>query len=564
MKIYDVHIHALGGKPDPEGLIKKFDRLGLYGGCIFSSPPEGVLDGYGASIDERLKETLAWCDGYEGRFFPVLWIDPYEENVIGNMNRAAAKGICAFKIICNGFYIYEDRPMEVLTEAARLNKPVFFHSGILWNKEQASSKYNRPLHWEALLKIKGLKFSMGHCSWPWIDECIALYGKFLNSLSSGETAEMFFDITPGTPEIYRRELLTKLYTVGYDVGDNIFFGSDSTADVYDENFAVKWIRTDKKILDGLGVSTEYRKKLYSDNLMRFLGKTDVKKNHYIPEPDKVGCWSAENKNVYAVIEDYYKKLDFPKVYDEEFYDALKEIKISDAISIREYDIKEKDGKRNLLSFLFMCRALKEKYEERGIDEEIFYDTLKDIVRWTAVWSDIKGELYLGELPWLYAHLDMKLFTLGRLQFRFGRSLSDIPEKGLKKDDKIIEIHIPAGAPLLREECVKSISRAKEFFAKYFPEYEYKAFTCYSWLLGDTLKEFLPEESNIQRFSDMFEKIYYEPSDAILRFLFRWNTVRYNLRSVAASSPFAEKIKKSALAGKEFNVGYGVLKKEYGG
>lgn len=28
---------------------------------------------------------------------------------------------------------------------------------------------------------------------------------------------MFLDLTPGTPEIYRRDLLTKLFTIGYDV-----------------------------------------------------------------------------------------------------------------------------------------------------------------------------------------------------------------------------------------------------------------------------------------------------------------------------------------------------------
>ncbi len=62
---------------------------------------------------------------------------------------------------------------------------------------------------------------MGHCSWPWYDECIALYGKFLNALEKDGAPEMFFDLTPGTPVIYRRDLLTKLFTVGYDVPDNI-------------------------------------------------------------------------------------------------------------------------------------------------------------------------------------------------------------------------------------------------------------------------------------------------------------------------------------------------------
>ena len=56
---------------------------------------------------------------------------------------------------------------------------------------------------------------MGHCSWPWYDECIAVYGKFLNGVANDQDApEMFFDLTPGTPRIYREDLLTKLFTVG--------------------------------------------------------------------------------------------------------------------------------------------------------------------------------------------------------------------------------------------------------------------------------------------------------------------------------------------------------------
>ena len=68
-------------------------------------------------------------------------------------------------------------------EIAKLNVPVIFHTGILWDG-RVSSNYNRPLHWESLLPITNLRFSMGHCSWPWVDECIALYGKFLKSVQA--------------------------------------------------------------------------------------------------------------------------------------------------------------------------------------------------------------------------------------------------------------------------------------------------------------------------------------------------------------------------------------------
>ena len=126
---------------------------------------------------------------------------------------------------------------------------------------------------------------MGHCSWPWIDECIALYGKFLNANSQKETAELFFDTTPGTPEIYRKELLTKLYKIGYDVADNVMFGSDSIAHAYQSPWTLKWLETDKKIMDELSIDDETREKMYEKNLMRFLGKTVLSRKKEVPVTD---------------------------------------------------------------------------------------------------------------------------------------------------------------------------------------------------------------------------------------------------------------------------------------
>ena len=212
MKIYDMHIHTRIGKPDPEDILKKMEAAGVYGGCLFSVRPREINYETGLDFEERLANLLEWTRGYEGRLFPVLWIHPDEENLIENIHKAVNAGVMGFKIICNNFYIYEERCLEILREIAKLNKPVIFHSGILWDGT-VSSNYNRPLNWESLIDIEGLRFSMGHCSWPWIDECIAMYGKFLNALSRKNTAEMFLDITPGTPEIYRKELLTKLFTI---------------------------------------------------------------------------------------------------------------------------------------------------------------------------------------------------------------------------------------------------------------------------------------------------------------------------------------------------------------
>ena len=542
MQIFDMHVHDFGGTPDPELLLDKMDKAGVYGGCVFSDWPQN------GSFETRLTHVLEWTKGHTDRLFPVMWVHPYEENVIENIHDAVKRGICAFKMICTDYYIYEDKPMELLREMARLDRPVFFHSGILWDGK-VSSAYNRPLNWEALIGIKGLRFSMGHCSWPWIDECIAMYGKFMNA--GKDTAEMFFDITPGTPEIYREELLTKLYTLGYDVGDNIMFGTDASAHTYRAEWCSKWLDTDRKILDKLGVSLENRQKLYRGNLMRFLGKTDTVHRHLVPDCDDDNAWSAVNPEVKKVIEQWYLKLGFPKEYNREFYAALESINVSDAQTLENYDKNCDDGRRNLLTFLFFCSRLEKSYEQKGTDKQVLLDTLKDIVTWTNTWSQIKGGLYLGELSWLTGHLSMRLFRLGRLQFCMGKD----------KDGKnVVEIHIPEGAPLDPVECRASIDRAKDFFAKHFPEFEYQYFTCHSWLLDSTLKELLNENSNIIKFQNLFDITEQDESYALLGYVFTWDTTLLNIRNALCTSDFAQRVKKYVLSGKKFHEGLGYIKK----
>lgn len=558
MKVYDAHVHAFNIGVDSEKLLRDLDGARVYGCCVFSNRPKEANPVEGSSFEERLDEVLAAARGYEGRIFPVLWIHPYEENILEKIQIAVDAGIVAFKIICTDFYPYEERCICVLKEIARLGKPVFFHSGILWDGA-VSSKYNRPLNWEELLHIEGLRFSMGHCSWPWVDECIALYGKFLNTLNRSKTAEMFFDITPGTPPIYRKELLTKLYTIGYDVGDNVFFGTDGNASDYRNAWTDEWLARDRVILDELGVSLENRQKLYADNLMRFLGVTESTREKIAPDVDDAKPWSAVPQEVTPIIEKWYKRLGFPKAYDTEFYKALEEIRVSDAVTLETYDKNSLCGRRNLLTYLYLCEETARFYAEKQIPEEILLNTLKDIVVWTREWSNVTGALCLRELPWLARHLDGRLFKIGRLQFCMAEAERDIKEYGICRGDNVIEIHIPTGGPLTPERVCGSIDGAKDFFAKYFPQFSYTCFICHSWLLDDKLKEYLPEGSNILAFGNMFDKVYEEDSNALIRYLFRWDTNEQNLPHAVCNSNFATQIKKAVMRGEQFHDTLGVIK-----
>lgn len=157
---------------------------------------------------------------------------------------------------------------------AELDKPILFHSGILWDGA-FSSIYNRPAGFEVLLGIKGLRFALAHISWPWYDECIAVYGKFLHARRGGYgvSCEMFIDVTPGTPSIYRKDALTKLLKTGYPVENNILFGSDNYIDNYYIHATANTIHNDNLIYDELEINQEIRNCIFSGNLKRFLGLT---------------------------------------------------------------------------------------------------------------------------------------------------------------------------------------------------------------------------------------------------------------------------------------------------
>ncbi len=265
-------------------------------------------------------------------------------------------------------------------------------------------------------------------------------------------------------------------------------------------------------------------------------------------------------SVKDVIKKWYLKLDFPKEYDEEFNDALKLVKLPKEISVETYPVTCEDGKMNLLSVLYMCERAAENMSKINIPEAVIVDTLKDIVTWTKTWTNLKGELFLGQLSWLSYHLRGEIFKLGRLQFKAAKFVNDVKELKVKKGQNVIEIHIPEGGKLTVEECKKSIECAKEFYKEYFPQFEYEYFSCHSWLLDQTLKKYLNENSNILSFGDMFKRVSKEPSTAVMRYVVRWDATLQNLSEINPKTNFSKKIKQAILSGEEFYEVLGVIKK----
>ena len=274
MKIYDMHIHCRHGEPCADGLLEKMEKAGVYGGVFLSPAPMEYRKGkYVCQLPyrERIERLFQWTAPSNGRLFPFLWVHPYEKDALEIIKEGAKEGVMGYKMICDSFYVYESATLKAMEAIAETGLPILFHSGILYDAAP-SAQYNRPANWECLLHYPGLRFAMGHCSWPWHDECIAMYGKFEFNHTLGPASEMYFDLTRGTPKIYRRELLTKLYTVGMDVEDNILYGTDENTGNYNWEDVKERIRYDNEIFDELGLTREQREKVFEKNLMRFLGK----------------------------------------------------------------------------------------------------------------------------------------------------------------------------------------------------------------------------------------------------------------------------------------------------
>lgn len=276
--ILDGHIHITQRAEDPQSFRKELRRAGVEGGLVISLPPPAFpAVAPSASPRDRIRNVLGWCGAAE-TLYPFYWIDPLEANAADQVALAVGKGIRGFKVICDRFFPGDKRALKIFAAIAKTNRPILFHSGILWDGKP-SSRYNRPAEFEALLEVPGLRFCLAHIAWPWCDELIAVYGKFLHAraLGTGPDVEMFIDITPGTPPLYRRDALIALFTVGYDVERNVIFGSDGCTHAYSVERVQQWIARDNDIFAEIGLRKKTMQAVYADNLKRFIGLSSVRR-----------------------------------------------------------------------------------------------------------------------------------------------------------------------------------------------------------------------------------------------------------------------------------------------
>ena len=266
-------------------------------------------------------------------------------------------------------------------------------------------------------------------------------------------------------------------------------------------------------------------------------------------------------DIKLLAKNWYNYLDFPTKYNEYFDKILAREDIDNSLLSKSCsDISEmQDNEISLVYALASCEELKEKYKNAGISDEIFKDTMADIRIWSVDYLERRKKGGLEHLGWINHHLNFSLFKLGRLQFNFSPAEVDYEPLGIKKGDNTLGVHIPRSEPFTPEVWEASFAMAKEFFAKYFPEYSYKYYSCFSWFLSPDLDKLMNKDSNVLKFQKLFTVAHTEENDIMLYFTFGWGTTLKDIEKIEAKTSLQKRIKKYVAEGNKLTHGYGFIK-----
>ncbi|MEG1979562.1 MAG: hypothetical protein RR060_02495, partial [Victivallaceae bacterium] len=125
---------------------------------------------------------------------------------------------------------------------------------------------------------------------------------------------------------------------------------------------------------------------------------------------------------------------------------------------------------------------------------------------------------------------------------------------LQDNDPVINLHIPENGPLSVSSCAKSVEAMREFFHTKYPEYRFKAFVCFSWLLDGQLHNVLPPESNIIKFQNAgYVFPFSAGSDAVFR-VFGTKAAQNGYQSVPHTSSMQRRLANYLDLGNRFRQG----------
>lgn len=261
----------------------------------------------------------------------------------------------------------------------------------------------------------------------------------------------------------------------------------------------------------------------------------------------------------------YKTLEVPEEFaaaaERAFLAVPRKIaeKYIPALASAEYDSATKEletalapDEKGLKIFAASLRSAllsREQYENEGISEKIFIDTMKCFPRFLRENKAEFGEYSFDRAFWTGRQLSLRLFRIGELEY----------EKGASADgEKEISVHIPSDAVLTAAKVDDSLAAAEAFFGRYYPDYAAVRYVCTSWLLSPALDTLLAPDSNILSFAARFRRAEFYPSDeSYKQWVFRGRSL--SPQNFPENTSLQKKLKAYVLAGGTVGESLGVLK-----
>lgn len=229
------------------------------------------------------------------------------------------------------------------------------------------------------------------------------------------------------------------------------------------------------------------------------------------------------------------------------------------------NLQFKDKLFSLTLTIALAIKVKEEYVLKGIEDSVYYDTMKDITIWTNEYFKQTNKIGLENVNWIFLHLTLSIFKIGRLQFQptkvpFVPLLFYCRHKKMKIpfNKQCINIHIPRGEKLKYEECIDSIKQSKCFFSKYFPNIDLNNYMIISWLVDPRLSKIIDHNSNIYKFQSMFNVVrVLSIKKDVIYYVFGCKKIK-NKKTLPEDTSLQRAIKKHFLSNRSLGIGLGFL------
>lgn len=200
------------------------------------------------------------------------------------------------------------------------------------------------------------------------------------------------------------------------------------------------------------------------------------------------------KAVQEKVINYEKEIDFKSI-ENEMVQMNDPATWENALEgLKKYMEPDDDGLKMLTCQLYAACNTYEKYKDLGILDEVYVETMKFFSRFLYSHNEIYGEYKYVWGWWAVRQISMQEFRISDLEY----------EMTIQEGKKLISIHIPSDANMTSINLRKSYLDARDFFAKYYPEFANVDMICGSWLLAPALKKILPDSSKIIQFQNSFE------------------------------------------------------------